>query len=611
MKMLSRGTFGSGLDRRPSPRCLGGAVAAAVALQAAGAAAQQVTSLAGGGISYDWSGSAAVTGSSHVVAGSGDLVTSNPSTFGGPDLAPLIGATTFYANGYTGAGTIASNVEAGHVWSGHESIGHVTQRANEPGVPGGPYAAPAFDRHATWVAMMIGGRVPGDPDPVTRGIAFDTDLRSGAMAANWNGSAYALGFSTTVSALVFPYASAATGFGTADVVNSSWGADSPSGSAEAGGSDIRSLLIDGIANQNPRTTFVASAGNGGGTLNPMVGAPGSGYNGITVGALQNVGNVYDTVAGFSSRGPNDYRDPTQSVLANVARRAAVDVVAPGTTLTGAFYGGQTGGNDSSLSGSSASGTPTSYSGGLNGTSFAAPVTAGAVALMHQAAVGEALPADAEDTRVIKASLMNAARKIPGWSNGQTPHPNGNGGVRTTDALDMTSGAGAIDLTRTWDQFTQGQTDIPGLVGGITTETVGWDFGSVNLGANNDVLITTPMTGEFRVTLSWFRERTTDTTTFVTNDIGFANLNLQVWDATFTSLVSESLSTYGESEHLVFTLPSDGPYGLRVAYPSNVFGSLTSEEYGLAWYGTAVPEPGTVAAAMLGAGLLALRRRRHR
>ena len=49
----------------------------------------------------------------------------------------------------------------------------------------------------------------------------------------------------------------------------------------------------------------------------------------------------------------------------------------------------------------------------------------AVALMHQAAAGEGLPADAEDTRVIKANLMNAARKVPGWSNGQLSHPNGN------------------------------------------------------------------------------------------------------------------------------------------------------------------------------------------
>ena len=221
----------------------------------------------------------------------------------------------------------------------------------------------------------------------------------------------------------------------------------------------------------------------------MVGAPGSGYNGITVGALQNDGsNNYNAVAGFSSRGPNDYRDPAQTVLAATARRAAVDVVAPGTNLTSAFYGGQTGGNDASLAGSRRLGGPAFYTGGLNGTSFAAPITAGAVTLMHQAAAGEGLPADAEDTRVIKANLMNAARKIPGWSNAQVAHPNGNGGVRTTDALDMTSGAGAVDLTRTWTQFTQGQTDIAGTARRRDRpRPSAGTSASVDLGGNNDVV----------------------------------------------------------------------------------------------------------------------------
>ena len=66
---------------------------------------------------------------------SSHLITSVPSTFTGVDVAPIIGANTFYANGYTGGGTIASNIEAGHVWNGHETLGHVTQRVNEAGVP--------------------------------------------------------------------------------------------------------------------------------------------------------------------------------------------------------------------------------------------------------------------------------------------------------------------------------------------------------------------------------------------------------------------------------------------------------------------------------------------
>lgn len=585
-------------------RAIFGAIVAGGLLPVA-AHAQDISHLSGGGASYDWDANTPVSGQNH-------MQTSVPGpVFGGANVAPIIGADTFYSHGFTGGATITYNVEGGHIWQGHETLGHVTVRTNLAGVPAAPYVTPAFDRHATWVGMMIGGRPSAvAPDAgLQSGIASQTDLRSGAIATNWNGNAYALGFGASIASLTFPYAAA---FGTADTINSSWGATSVSGSPEASGTDVRCLLIDGMANASPRTTFVASAGNDGTSGNPMVGAPGSGYNGITVGALQNDGaNNYNTVATFSSRGPSDYADPTHgTTLAATARRATVDVVAPGTSLTSAFYGGQSGGNDPQQPGSAASGGPTSYSGGLNGTSFAAPITAASVTLMHQAAAGLALPADAEDTRVIKANLMNAARKIPGWSNGQVAHPNGNGGVRTTDALDMTSGAGAIDMNRTYTQFTQGQTDILGTVGGVTPQTIGWDYGIANLGGNNDVVITTPMTGELRVTLSWFRERSTNTTTFATSDIGFANLDLQVWNSTFTTLISESLSSFSETEHLTFNLPNNGLYGLRVAYPNNAFGNLTSEEYGLAWYGTAVPEPTTFGLALVPMLAMGLRRRRR-
>ena len=46
------------------------------------------------------------------------------------------------------------------------------------------------------------------------------------------------------------------------------------------------------------------------------------------------------------------------------------------------------------------------------------------------------------------------------------------------------------------------------------------------------------------------------------------------------------------------------------WATNLFGSLTSEQFGLAWYGTAVPEPGTVTialASLLGFGMCRRRR----
>jgi hypothetical protein len=524
-----------------------------------------------------------------------NLITSVPSTFAGTNVASIIGTNTWYSNGFTGGSSITMNVEAGHIWNGHETLGHVTSLTNAAGVPNAGYATPAFDRHATWVGMMMGGRQGGStPGVYQEGIARNTDLRSGAIATSWSGAAYAGSFFTSSTSMAVPYTA---GFGTADAINSSWGSTGGSGSTQTTGTDFNAMLIDSLANGNRFTTFVGSAGNSGSGSN-SVGSPGSGYNGITVAALQNVGNVYNTIATFSSRGPQDYRSATGSAI--LLARAPVDIAAPGTDLTSAFYGGRSGGNDPLQSGSTLTSGSNLYSGGLAGTSFSAPITAACVSLMHGAAATLGLPADAEDTRVIKANLLNAAQKIPGWNNGQSAHPNGNGGVTTTQSLDYASGAGALDMNRTYSQYLLGQTDIPGIIGGSTAQTTGWDYATAVLATNTDVVITTPMQGgtQFRVTLDWFRDRTYINSTTQT-DNGFADLNLQVWNSTFTTLYSESKSLYTEVEHLAFNLPVTGTYGLRVQYPSNVFGALASEEFGLAWSGVAVPEPSSIAVALIG------------
>jgi hypothetical protein len=461
--------------------------------------------------------------------------------------------------------------------------------------------------------MLIGGRRAGAfAGSYQEGIADFTDLRSGAIATGWGPPAYALSFGASIATLDFPYSVGSTSFGTVDVINSSWGSTGAgAGSPERQGTDVRAMIIDSLANGNPRTAFVASAGNSGITIGVnSVGSPGAGYNNITVGALANNGaNVYNAVAGFSSRGPQDYGDPATGLVAGV--RAAVDIAAPGDSITSAFYGGQTGGNDISLAGSANVPGAALYSGGIAGTSFSAPITAGGVALMHDAAITLGLPGDSRDTRVIKANLLNGADKIPGWTNGQVPHGNGNGGVSTTQALDFNSGAGALDLDRTFDQYLMGETDLAGTTGGATPQSIGWDFAEVSLGGNTDVVITTPLVGgsEFRATLAWFRERSY-TSNVVQTDVAFANLELQVWDSTFTTLISESLSRFNPVEHLTFNLPQNGTYGLRVSYPSNVFGMNTNEQFGLAWWGVAVPEPSSLILVLLGLAIEASVRRRR-
>lgn len=241
------------------------------------------------GWTYTWDPDAEVQNETH-------LITSIPSALTGPDVAPIIGADRFYNNSIDGTGTISSNIEAGHVWGGagnHETLSHVATFVNHATAPGAPFAVPAYDRHATWVGMMIGGRRGGATQGQWQeGIAPQTDLRSGAIATGWTGPAYSLNFSLTGTSLDFACSSGSSGFGTADVINSSWGSTGAGAlSPERQGTDFRSMIVDSLANGDPRTTFVASAGNSGISIGTnSVGAPGAGYNGITVGALQNDGS---------------------------------------------------------------------------------------------------------------------------------------------------------------------------------------------------------------------------------------------------------------------------------------------------------------------------------
>jgi hypothetical protein len=358
--------------------------------------------------------------------------------------------------------------------------------------------------------------------------------------------------------------------------------------------------------KHPNTTFVASVGNGY-PLFKNVGSPAAGYNGISVGALQNIDNKYETLADFTAGTLQAYGDPVNGALSgNTARRAAVDIVAPGTHLTSAFYGGQSGENDASLPNSFASGNPYHYTGDLKGTSFSAPIVAGSVALMCSASREFGMSDVSRDSRVIKANLLNAATKTDGWDNGQTAHLNGHGGVITHQALDFRAGAGALDLARTWNQYMEGEQDLPGLLGGYTVHAKGWDFGNVLYQSANDILIGTPLLGgtELNVTLSWFRQREyLGPGEFI--DKGFADLNLEVWDVSFSKLVSESRSLYTPVEHLSFVLPETMNYAIRVRYKGNIFGDIRNEDYAVAWYGVStVPEPSAmclVSIALIGIG----------
>ena len=514
----------------------------------------------------------------------------------------VVGAPRFYNAGYTGTRALMANIEAGYIWNGHETMTHV-------GLIPTSGALGEFDRHATAVGMIMGGRLAGaSPGEYQRGIAPDAQLYSGAIATNWIGSRFTTGFDFDwfSNSTWGPYRAAFStgiatpgGVRTADVINSSWAGSI--GFFGTNGTDQISSMMDALANTNPHTLFVAAAGNSGAGPN-QVPTPASGHNNLTVAALDYNGGAYNVPASFSSGGPDNYQDPIRFVPTS---RQVVDIAAPGVNVSTAYYGDEMGGNRPQLGGApnGPAGGPNWYTHSTAGTSFAAPAVAGGVALLYDASYANfAGNSDARDARVMKAVLMNSAAKTLGWSNGQTANPNGFGGVVTTQGLDNRVGAGRMDLDRAFDQLLSGTTDVFGTLGGLVSPS-GWDYGQVAEALPNDYLIVSPLQSgtTFTATLSWFRDRVpTGDTSY--NDVSFDNLDLELWSDVAgipTNLISTSKSLYNDTEHFSFAIPATGQYTLRVRWTEELFDNgsdLNVEQYGVAWSSSitaSVPEPGAI------------------
>jgi len=520
--------------------------------------------------------------------------------FAGNDVNQLVGTDRFYANGFNGSRVIIFNVEAGYIDDTHETLTH-SSRVHRP-----TGALSEVDRHATWVGSIMSGRMGGtDPGEYQLGIASGADLFSGVMASQWQKTRYSLSFSFFFRSLAESYRDAFVtgidGTRTADVINSSFGTE------DSTATQRMAITVDGLANQNPQTLLAAAAGNTGPDSNTVI-SPAAAYNTIAVAALASSGN-YGQVASFSSRGPNDYGDPTNGTSSDA--RWPVDIAAPGQRLGVSYYGGETGGNGTAdnvvVEGSGPTGFPSGPAGGpdwysrsKSGTSLSTPIVAGGAALLYDVAYDVFNgTSESRDARVIKAVLMNSADKTVGWNNGQVPHPNGKGGVQTLQALDQDVGTGRINLDRSYDQFLSGTTDVPNTSHGNqgNVATIGWDFGNVTEGIANDYTFNESLEegATLTATLSWFRDRRVD----VFNnafDESFDDLDLELWTAlngTAVELISESASPFNSSEHFSFAIPKTGDYLLRVKWDEEIFDvvdDVNNEDYGLAWLIVPIPEP---------------------
>jgi len=545
----------------------------------------------------------------------------------------VYGWDTFFYAGFLGSGRVIANVEAGLVWDGHEAF---LRPAGSPPAVGMTFAGTGVlaetDYHATMVGQVLAGTgyVTGsDPAQFTYvgiGMAPLAEIWSGAIATSFpkTDKIEDIGsFETTLASTVSVYQKFFQGIPGAtpgvikkpDVINSSWGGGDPAANS------AEMLAIDGLARQNPTVALVASAGNGG---NAQISAPAANYNSIAVGSLG--GASFLVPSSFSSKGAVDFYNPvTGKLLTGV--RAAVDIAAAGEDYFLAAYLGPTGSLGAStvpvIVGMLQVPSPTDqYFLNMSGTSFSAPLVSGGIALLKDAAANHpflnlnATPA-ANDTRVIKSVLMAGATETTGWDNGQAA--DAHGVIRTAQALDYATGAGALNLNNAVDIYLlAGTRDVWGTAGGFVSET-GWDYGVVTLSGSNDYLIANAFDSpvELTVSLNWFADVSFDDAESVGQSLSFADLNLEVWNVVaggFSTLAAASASIYNNVEFLRIDLPA-GDYGLRVTFSGLIFetvsGSTTEEAYGLAWQSQAIPEPTSIFLIVFAAGLAAIRSRRAR
>lgn len=541
----------------------------------------------------------------------------------------IVGTDVLWNAGYFGSGVVIANVEAGHPWAGHEvfdrtALGIALTPALQINAPAS-VSAPELgevDFHATMVAhILVGAKTITNPDTsvdVTLagiGMAPLATLWSGAIATTFDKSIENAGsFETSDESFRVPYVAFFTGtpHGRADVINSSWGFDDSSGTA------LETRTLTGLAAQNPDVAAVFSAGNDG--PSSAVGAPASSPNLISVGSLG--GDDWRTPSSFSSGAPVAFYNPaTNTTIPGI--RAAVHLAAPGENFALAAHLQPTGGLEPLLNDAGINNPANDLYFNFNqsGTSFAAPVVSGSIALLKNIARSGvySLPQDsAYDTRVLRSVLMASAFRTEGWDNGQTPDPDG--ALITTQALDYRTGAGALNVGQAALLYALGTTDVPGTGGGNGLAPSGWDRGSVTLGNTNAYTIdltsiTSP--SELTVSLNWFVSDTFNAIDGTVAYGSFADLDLEIWSVSFgdnpATLLAASRTLYNTSEFLRIGITPGTLFDLRVRFAGLVYdfdaSSAAGVVYGLAWTTTSIPEPATYTTlAGLGVTLLTLRRR---
>lgn len=411
---------------------------------------------------------------------------------------PAFGAPVFWAGGFTGAGVPVALLDSG-VRSNHPAFGGRISPisliySNALSCIGGDnFLSPEdFQGHGTHVAAIIAAQsVPAVPGYI--GVAPAATIYNLKIGCNVGPGLPAYNNDDLVRAIE------AALIGTpVRIFNLSIG------TRFAPEDTFVNTVIDRLAHEYD-ASFSVCAGNDGEQGLKSLWSPGNAYNVISVANAARAGTaVYNTIHPTSSRGPT------------LQGRRKPDIAAPGTDIYSAAYDW-----DFFL------GLSPDYV-SKTGTSMAAPHITGAIALLRQAGVANAL--------AIKALLLNTTDNF-GW--------------------EADRGWGYGNLTRTFQQRTQ-------YVTGIVTPRSGTAPVRFYTGTAN---------GPFSATLVWNRRSVSAQS--VLND-----LNLAMFDAATNTRLNSSTSLIDNVEQVA--TPATTNAVIKVYSEGAFGGGITSEPFAVAF-----------------------------